>query len=158
MSGFRRRGRLFVLSGKRRRTAQYDRERKCNARRILSHYETPPVSFSARRNSVPQQAAENVESFVGRAFRHDKKTPSFSGVLTPEIPIDALSRNPLKTEQPCRISPENMFAIFYRQLHLLDKLVRLSNVHRRVVIRANDNAVRADEVNEKAHGFRVERE
>jgi hypothetical protein len=44
---------LFALSECRRRTTQYDRERKQNAVRISSHCETLPVSlFSLRMSAV----------------------------------------------------------------------------------------------------------
>src|SRR5579872_3494525 len=51
-----------------------------------------------------------------------------------------------------------MVSVFGGKSYLFDKRIRLSNVHRGIVIRANHHAVRADQINQEAQSFGIESE
>src|SRR5882672_5894087 len=51
-----------------------------------------------------------------------------------------------------------MVPVLRGKSNLFDECVRLSNVHRSVVIRADHNAVRADQINQEPQSLRIESE
>ena len=63
-----------------------------------------------------------------------------------------------KTEQPFRVSPHDALVVPCRQFQTFHERVRILDVHRRVVVGADDDPVGSDEVDHEPQGLRIVRE